>query len=49
MEGETMRKFFSKRKSATSRVDLRDGERDISAAPAPTEQALVLSSATETR
>ncbi|KAI4960208.1 hypothetical protein J4E86_001830 [Alternaria arbusti] len=48
MEGETMRKFFSKRKSATSRVDLRDGERDISAAPAPTEQALVLSSATET-
>ncbi|KAI4937014.1 uncharacterized protein J4E92_001739 [Alternaria infectoria] len=48
MEGETMRKFFSKRESTTGRVDLRGGERDISAAPAPTEQALVLSSTIET-
>ncbi|KAI4932682.1 hypothetical protein J4E85_003080 [Alternaria conjuncta] len=48
MEGEAMRKFFSKRKSATGRVDLRGGGRDHSAAPAPTDQALVLSSTTKT-
>ncbi|KAI4714817.1 hypothetical protein J4E89_000498 [Alternaria sp. Ai002NY15] len=48
MEGEIMRKFFSKRKFATGRVDLRGGERDISAAPAPETQALVLSSTIET-